>query len=727
MKRNFFFLIVFMMFFFHLCGLGSVVYNDSINVSLSGKYPMGRMTNIAFYGNYAYVISGNGVLILDISDSLNIEEVSAVCLKDDEYTYISKVEVVDTLMYLLVNARSMYILNISDPYNPYIVSQWEMPDFGEDFLMNFTVYDNYIYAVSFDGNLYVVNTTDLNSPVCVNEYDLTEGNIFGVVEIIDGYLVCVNSYIWVYDLADPSSPSLVNKIVDDFRGEVSGIKHYGDYWIVVAEYAVSCYKGTLPDDIVSVGEFTSFPDDYSVKDVYMIDDSAITVFYEYDYEKTRIVRYPFDIFDSTATVTDTVIVVLKDTTFMNKYVVKKIETYNGKNYILYSSGMLSDVSIQSLSSNIDYNENFVWGNDVDRLKWYDGKVFVFSYPSVIGVLDTLNGDLSSWHSDMFNIEKNIIGYDFGDSNEVFLWDKDSTYIYKYDGETFYKLFSIPLSRIDSAGSVKRYGDLLYISCDGVLHIYDISDFSNINELSTYDTDFNYMLIKGEYLYGINGDIFEIVDISDPYNMEMVSYVNIYPEKKFCLYGNYAYIMQSSSVSILDVSNPQNIYVVNTIEVDDIVRSIELDTLRNLLYIVEDTIVGVYNVRDVNNPQREGYYAFNYYMSFAFNDICVDDSGVIYMSGRDGIYLLSFEGSNYVDNMIGNYNNFTVCSDKGSIIFNISSIENMVKISLYDLIGRRMAYRETRQNRVVINVDHSGVYYYRIECGKQKETGKIMVN
>ncbi len=726
MKKIFLFSFIIAILFFHLYGTEKITYNDSLNISLIGKYPMGRVTDITFYENYAYVISGNGVIILDISDSLNITQISAVSLKQKEYTYLSQVEVKDTLMYLLVNARSIYIIDISDLYNPYIISQWEMPDFGEDFLVSFTVYDNYIYAVSSAAHLYVVNTSTINAPICVNEYDLTEGNMFGIVDIINGYLVCVNSYIWVYYLGDPSSPKLVNKIVNVFGGEVYEIKHYENYWFVVAEYAVFCYEGSFPSDIVYIGKFTSFPDGCYAKDVYMTSDSSITIFYKYDYDKTRIVRYPFEIFDSTATIADTMVIVLKDTNFMDKHVVEKIKAYNGINYLLYSSGVLTGVSIQSLSYDIDYDKNFVWGSDVDRLKWESGKIFLFANSSILGTLDNLNENLSLWSGTMFDIEKDIMSYDFGDSSEVFIWDEDSTYIYKYDGDTFYKLATISLSRIDTVGSAKRSGDLLYVSDGGVLHVYDVSDFSNIVELSTYNDHFDYIIIRDNYLYGINGNKFEILNISDSYNIEQVSYIYLSPGEKFCLYGDYAYIMQSDNVSIVDISNPQNIYVVNTIGTDDIIRSIEVDTLRDLLYIVEDTVMEVYNIQDVNSPQLEGYYTFNYYLSFAFDDVCVDDNGVVYVSGRDGIYVLSFVEPNYVDDKIGEDSSFVVYYNKGAIIFNMRRNNDVVKISIYDIMGRKMVYKETRGQNISVNIEHSGLYYYEIECEGKKERGKIMV-
>ncbi len=180
------------------------------------------------YSNYIFATGyydfgpnvGNGFLIVfDLSDPLNPQIVSEITVNDVGF---QEFKISGNYLYDLTTGTDTFcvIFDISSPsspsiagivYNPYPDSSIWVKGIG--------VYQNYLYITAGTDGLYVFDVTDPASPNLVYESGFLNKSL-KKVRIDQNYMyVAVSSYaddevIRVYDISDPTNPSLVGYYYD---------------------------------------------------------------------------------------------------------------------------------------------------------------------------------------------------------------------------------------------------------------------------------------------------------------------------------------------------------------------------------------------------------------------------------------------------------------------------------------------------------------------------------
>jgi hypothetical protein len=174
------------------------------NVELVGQIG-GPAKAVASQGDYAYVVTGPRLVIVDISDPANPTRVGSHEISVD---YGRDVAVAGAYAYIAADEGGLRVLDVSDPANPVEVGFEEAATNA----WAVTVVDDYAYVAGRMDDLHIVDVSDPTSPSLESTYtssiyDLVQdvavtsspGQIYAHV----GYF----NHLFIVDVTDPSSPS----------------------------------------------------------------------------------------------------------------------------------------------------------------------------------------------------------------------------------------------------------------------------------------------------------------------------------------------------------------------------------------------------------------------------------------------------------------------------------------------------------------------------------------
>ncbi len=221
--------------------LGTAQGQDSLGMRcLSNLVYWQGIGTMQLVGSRGYFNSGSsGLHVMDLSDSAHPVEITR--LPDGGGFYVK-----DSLMY-----RAMYsggqVLDISDVTQPRIVGEW----INEDISGISFVHGGWAIGETSEGYPFVLDVSD---PINVHEIGefvelLGWGKALGVV---GGYL-CINGYpggVWIYDMNNPSQPQLVAVADTTFPG--TG-KLVGNYAYLATNAGIRIVDLTNPAQPVVVG------------------------------------------------------------------------------------------------------------------------------------------------------------------------------------------------------------------------------------------------------------------------------------------------------------------------------------------------------------------------------------------------------------------------------------------------------------------------------------------
>jgi len=179
---------------------------DPDNPVRVGQYslPSGAMASgVAVNGNYAYVATGNkGLRIIDISSPNNPVQAGALSLSN----WLYDVAVAGRYAYL-ANTDALRIVDVSQPSNPTLIGACSLP-WGSASAV--ALNGGYAYVGDQDGGLRIVRISSPSSPVETGHYD-TVGYVIGV-GWKDNYLYTTSLFapretgVRIYQVSDPSRP-----------------------------------------------------------------------------------------------------------------------------------------------------------------------------------------------------------------------------------------------------------------------------------------------------------------------------------------------------------------------------------------------------------------------------------------------------------------------------------------------------------------------------------------
>ncbi|MDJ0762132.1 MAG: hypothetical protein QNJ97_04010 [Myxococcota bacterium] len=174
-------------------------------------------------GQYAYVATGAGVSVVEISDPYSPLEIGFQPTPYDCYG----IDVDGALAYAAVDSFGLYIYNITDPTNPVEIGHWNGDAHDVD------VQDQIAYVTTFAWQgpmkgLHVIDVADPTSPVELGSNadagDLLDISVKGdhAYAMQGGFS---NSGLRVFDISDPTNPVLVgafNETYQSFAVEIVG-------------------------------------------------------------------------------------------------------------------------------------------------------------------------------------------------------------------------------------------------------------------------------------------------------------------------------------------------------------------------------------------------------------------------------------------------------------------------------------------------------------------------
>jgi hypothetical protein len=196
------------------------ISTPSLPVEIS-QYDMGYAENVTVFDTYAYISTGYGIHILDISNPFSPQNIGFY----ETPGYARDVAIRSNYAFVADGSvGGLQILDISTPSNPQEVGFFDTP--GQAY--NVVIRDNFAYVADGDEGLRILDISTLSNPQEIGYYN-TPGRSSEVVlrgnyaYLADGYL----GGIRIIDVSTPASPQEVGYF--NTWGELYGVAVSGNY------------------------------------------------------------------------------------------------------------------------------------------------------------------------------------------------------------------------------------------------------------------------------------------------------------------------------------------------------------------------------------------------------------------------------------------------------------------------------------------------------------------
>lgn len=223
-------------------GLRIIDISDLTNPVEVGSYETGdSFSKIDVNGDFVYVLYGVGLHILDISNPLDIYEVSFAgisftpvsILVHGNYAYVG-----DWFSNHWGGSGHIWIINITDPFNPIEVGeyypgyiQWQDIFHPTDLALK----DNYLYIANSVGSMDILDVSDPTHPVIVSKTSTFADNI--EIEGDFAYLSHSNGGVKIFDILDPLIPQEINTYNPTFSVRDIDVNH-GEIYVSALDYGM---------------------------------------------------------------------------------------------------------------------------------------------------------------------------------------------------------------------------------------------------------------------------------------------------------------------------------------------------------------------------------------------------------------------------------------------------------------------------------------------------------
>jgi len=191
---------------------------------------LSSLLGVAVQGDYAYIADRhNGLRIYDISDP---SHPSLTGFWDETDGWANAVCVAGQYAYLL-EGKSLYILDISNPAAPAQVGVCANDGFG--WMVTSALRGNYLYIGDESRGLWIIDVADPAHPAQVGFYEIdnhggeAEMGIPSLIPYGENILIAsmLIQGIGVFDVSDPTNPTLLNE--HHFNAQVTKFEVSGDY------------------------------------------------------------------------------------------------------------------------------------------------------------------------------------------------------------------------------------------------------------------------------------------------------------------------------------------------------------------------------------------------------------------------------------------------------------------------------------------------------------------
>ncbi|NHJ85300.1 MAG: hypothetical protein FK734_07545 [Asgard group archaeon] len=566
----------------------------------------GSIGDIVVEGNYIYaVLSGNGFIIIDISDIANPVVVT------QWKTYACSNLDVENDRIFVTNTTSFYVLDASDFNNMYVICNYTGLSTPKDIVAD----GNFVH-ITDNTDYHIFNITDLTNPYQTDNYTpntLTEMQLDGDIMYIKD-----SSYIRILNVSDVNNIVLLSSVyhvsVYDFAR--AGNVLFTSTTSQVSSWNITTLSSPTAFDTYALN-YTGAPSNLAIKGNYLVVCKALA----------------FEIIDIT-NASELLYYTHETYTFqMNNIIIKgdAIFTYNIDSIKIFNCADLTDIT-----------EIFVdqYNGSAQHVYLFDKYAFVADGTNlqIVNVKDPANP-----------VE---IGQFFDENDAFFRVYVHNDFAYILENDLGLRIVDVsdPTNPIER-GNFTLSGDYIdlcandeyvFIACEGAgLRIIDVyypdypqqsllyQELGDVYDVEIMDT--NLYLACGEYL--------QIVDISNPYEPEPI--------------GNYT--RDTSYYIQLDVSN-NYVYALSLFEGFDIIdiktditepvkigqyftyaMPVQIQADGQYIYLLDDSgLFEVFDATNIAHPKKIGDYdEINNFGTFAAKD------GYIYVTtGLNGTHVLT---------------------------------------------------------------------------------------
>jgi len=277
-------------------GLRIVDISDLTNPVEVGSYETGdSFSKIDVSGDFVYVLYGAGLHILDISNPLDIYEVSFAgtsftpvsILVHGNYAYVG-----DWFSNHWGGSGHIWIINITDPFNPIEVGeyypgyiQWQDIFHPTDLALK----DNYLYIANSVGSMDILDVSDPTHPVIVSRTSTFAENIEIEGDFV--YLSHSSGGVKIFDILDPLIPQEINTYNLEFSVADIDVNH-GEIYVSALDYGMMILHNeittsvndeieTLPNEFVLIQNYPN-PFNPSTNISYSIPSNGFVTIKIYD-------------------------------------------------------------------------------------------------------------------------------------------------------------------------------------------------------------------------------------------------------------------------------------------------------------------------------------------------------------------------------------------------------------------------------------------------------------
>ncbi|MFW9924159.1 MAG: LVIVD repeat-containing protein, partial [Candidatus Thorarchaeota archaeon] len=492
------------------------------------------------------------------------------------------------------------ILDPSSTTEPLVISRAILP--VNAFCRNFKVYNDLIFTVDDDNTLNIIDITDIENPIIISTTILADYYYYGSFAVNEHYFVTsirnsesLNN-ILVYNISDPNSPVLALNYTNELLPYILGVIDI-----------------TLQNDTYY---FLNSNHNLQIIDLYNLSDVQILSIYNF----TNGIKLKF-----------------------LSYNVIGILSGHGEIHFLN----VTDSSNPQLLSFINFGDStmdiLIEDNYIYIANGYDGIY-------ILEIVDNSSVETRCHYKDITHrfsalTLKDDLLYCCTPENSIFIFNVSTKTHIDMIATCNFKLSGYLYPEIIVEGNLAFHLND-YFSLD----IIDISNPSNPKYLSTYEIEnetynfleYIYVDVPKNHLYCFTSKHLEVVDITDPENLHLISNETILGGG--CIFACYnapiLFISQKlGKISVVDFSDPFNPILLSTITSSSF---LSMNYYNNYLfavtkspYWIRSTLV--YNCTNISAPYLVGNFSYLQSSSLSFsNDFLVEAKGSLGFN----LYLIS---------------------------------------------------------------------------------------
>ncbi len=270
-------------------GLTIIDLSDPMLPQVQAFYDAGALCQaVALKENYAYMASGNDVLVLDVSNVQQPSKVTSFNVGNAPHGLFSD----GSNLYVAAQEAGLNIYGLSDPAHPALVGAFSV------FAEKVFVQDTLAFVTRQYGGLSILSVSDPTAPFLLSEIIDADGtDHFSGVTVNGTYLYTSGTgtngegspMLKIYDISNPHSPSFVGAYYDETAINSSNIGERvtlaGNYALVAATFGLRIVDVTSPANPNQVSQYET---DVSKGDVQVVGNLAYYVFDAVNYAMTGL-------------------------------------------------------------------------------------------------------------------------------------------------------------------------------------------------------------------------------------------------------------------------------------------------------------------------------------------------------------------------------------------------------------------------------------------------------